>query len=176
MIKKYLRQACGVEKHGNIPTVLKSEFDYLLDLTCGIINKIPYCVTKGNAMVTLAPADMLFSNFKHEYLPSTKSKLRSINDMIDNLKEHQELVRKIRNDQLTMELERANKEMKKEGNIEGNIIPSVGDLVLIRSDAKDSSFDKYGVIQAILNPQTLKIRTRGGMIDRPTSITIPIVA
>ena len=96
--------------------------------------------------------------------------------MIDNLKEHQELVRKIRNDQLTLELERANKETKKEGNIEGNIIPSVGDLVLIRSDAKDSSYDKYGVIQAILNPQTLRIRTRGGMIDRPTSITIPIVA
>ena len=60
MIKRYLRQACGVEKNGNIPTVLKSELDYLLDLTCAIINKIPYCVTKGNAMVTLAPADMLF--------------------------------------------------------------------------------------------------------------------
>ena len=73
-------------------------------------------------------------------------------------------------------LERANKETKKEGNIEGNITPTVGDLVLIRSNAKDASYDKYGTIEAILNPQTLRIRIRGGMIDRPTSITIPIVA
>ena len=52
----------------------------------------------------------------------------------------------------------------------------MGDIVLIRSDAKGPSYDKYGVIQAILNPQTLRIRTKGGLIDRPTSITIPIVA
>ena len=127
-------------------------------------------------MVTLAPADMLFSNFKHEYIPSTRSKLRSINDMIDNLKGHQALIRKIRNDQLTADLESANRKTKKEGNIEGNISPSVGDIVLIRSDAKGPSYDKYGVIQDILNPQTLRIRTKGEVIDRPTSITIPIVA
>ena len=81
-----------------------------------------------------------------------------------------------RNDELTLELERANKEIKKEGNIEGNITPTVGDLVLIRSDAKDASYDKYGVIEAIINPQTNRIRTRGGMVERPTSLTIPISA
>ena len=73
-------------------------------------------------------------------------------------------------------MDRANKANKKEGNIEGRIIPSIGDLVLIRSDVKDSSYDKYGVIEAILNPQTIKIRTRGGMVERPISLTIPISA
>ena len=96
--------------------------------------------------------------------------------MIENLKEHQKAVRQISNDQLILELDRASKETKKEGNIEGKITPSVGDLVLIRSDVIDASYDKYGVIEAIINPQTIRIRTRGGMVERPTSLTIPISA
>ena len=80
MVKRYLKQACGVEKKEDLPVLLKSEMDYLLDMVSAIINKIPYAVSKD--LVSLSPADSLFAEFKHEYLPQTKSKLRSINEMI----------------------------------------------------------------------------------------------
>ena len=51
----------------------------------------------------------------------------------------------------------------------------VGDLSLIRNEDK-TEYDKYGVIEEILSPQTLRINTRKGIvIDRPAAITIPIV-
>ena len=75
--------------------------------------------------------------------------------MIANLRLHQDEIRKIRNDQLIYELEEANKAVKKTGNVTGGIHPTIGDLVLIRSETKSGDYDKYGVIQEILSPQTL---------------------
>ena len=50
---------------------------------------------------------------KMDYLPVVKSKLRSINDMVSNLRVHKEEMEKIRNEHLIHELEEAT--MKKEG-------------------------------------------------------------
>ena len=82
---------------------------------------------------------------------------------------------RIRNDHLIMELEEAQIKTKKIGRITGDIHPTVGDLVLIRNDGKQD-YDRYGIVEQIISPQTLKIRTRNGTIERPTSITVPISA
>ena len=93
--------------------------------------------------------------------------------MISNLKIHKREMEEIRDEHLIHELEDANFRTKKQGRIVGNIKPEVGDLVLIRNDGK-TDYDRYGVIDSILTPQTVRIRTRNGMVTRPTSITIPI--
>ena len=126
-------------------------------------------------MVVISPADTLFMGPKWDFLPQTKSKLRSINDMVSNLKIHKRELEKIRDEHLIHELENVKLKTKKQGRITGDIKPEVGDLVLIRNDGK-TDYDRYGVIDSILTPQTLKIRTRTGVVTRPTSITIPISA
>ena len=104
----------------------------------------------------------------------TKSKLQSINQMIQNIKIYREEITKVRNDHLGQELEKASIQRKKLGRTTADIKPTIGDIGLIRNEDK-ADYDKYGVIQEIVSPQTLRIRTRHGIIDRPASITIPIV-
>ena len=72
--------------------------------------------------------------------------------MIANLRLNQDEIRKIRNNQLIYELEEVNKAVKKTGNVTGGIYPTIGDLVLIRSEAKSGDYDKYRIIQEILPP------------------------
>ena len=57
----------------------------------------------------------------------------------------------------------------------GRISPTVGDLVLIRTEEK-SNYNKYGVVEELLTNQTLKIRTKSGSITRPYAIMVPLVA
>jgi hypothetical protein len=171
LIKKYLKQACGVEKNDTIPVMLRSEIEFLLDMAASMVNRIPYAFSRD--MVIISPADTLFLGPKWDFLPQTKSKLRSINDMVSNLKVHKKEMEKIRDEHLIHELESAKLKTKKQGRITGEIKPEVGDLVLIRNEGK-TDYDRYGVIDSILTPQTIKIRTRTGMVTRPTSITIPI--
>jgi hypothetical protein len=171
LIKKYLKQACGIEKNDTIPVMLRSEIEFLLDMAASMVNRIPYAFSRD--MVIISPADTLFMGPKWDFLPQTKSKLRSINDMVSNLKIHKKEMEKIRDEHLIHELENAKLKTKKQGRITGDIKPEVGDLVLIRNEGK-TDYDRYGVIDSILTPQTIKIRTRTGMVTRPTSITIPI--
>ena len=145
--------------------------EYLLETAASIVNRIPYALSKD--MIHVCPADTLFVGPKWDYLPVVKSKLRSINDMVSNLRIHKEEMEKIRNEHLIYELEEAAMKIKKEGRIQGEIKPSIGDLVLIRSEKK-TDYDKYGVITNIPTPQTLEISTRNGKVIRPWSITIPI--
>ena len=151
--------------------MLRSEVEFLLDMTASMVNRIPYAFSRD--MVVISPADTLFMGPKWDFLPQTKSKLRSINDMVSNLKIHKKEMEKIQDEHLIHELESAKLKTKKQGRITGDIKPEVGDLVLIRNDGK-TDYDRYGVIDSILTPQTLKIRTRTGVVTRPTSITIPI--
>ena len=76
---------------------------------------------------------------------------------------------------ISRSVEEAQTKTKKIGRITGNIHPTEGDLVLIRNDGKQD-YDRYGVVEKILSPQTIRIRTRNGTIERPISITVPISA
>jgi hypothetical protein len=165
-----LRQSCGIEKKEGIPTMLRSEMEFLMDMAASMVNRIPYAFS--NDLVMISPADV---GPKWDYIPQTKSRLKSINDMISNLRIHKKEMEQIRNEHLIMELEEAQIKTKKIGRITGNIHPTEGDLVLIRNDGKQD-YDRYGIVEQIISPQTLKIRTRNGTIERPTSITIPISA
>ena len=95
LIKKYLYQACGLEKNEALPVMLKTEMEYLLETAASIVNRIPYTLSKD--MVHVCPADTLFVGPKWDYLLIVKSKLRSINDMVSNLRVHKEEMEKIRN-------------------------------------------------------------------------------
>ena len=57
--------------------------------------------------------------------------------------------------------------------------PTIGDIVLVKDDDK-FGYSKFGVIIGIPTQQTLRIRVRTGdkmaVIERPQSITVPIVA
>ena len=106
LIKKYLRQACGVEKNQSIPIMLRSEIEFLMDMAASMVNRIPYAFSRD--LVIISPADTLFLGPKRDFLPQTKSKLRSINDMISNLKIHKREMEKIRDEHLIHELEDAN--------------------------------------------------------------------
>ena len=96
-----------------------------------------------------------------------------LNFTVFSISIHKREMEEIKDEHLIHELEDANFRTKKQGRIVGNIKPEVGDLVLIRNDGK-TDYDRYGVIDSILTPQTVRIRTRNGMVTRPTSITIPI--
>ena len=136
-----------------------------------MVNRIPY--SKSRELIMISPADSLMFGPKLEHIPETKSKLHGINNMIHNINLHREEMIKIRNDHLAQELSTAKVQSKKEGRIVQDIKPRVGDLVLIRNEDK-MDYDKYGVIHAILSPQTLQIKTRNGLVERPSSITIPL--
>ena len=168
-----MRQSCGVEKKEGIPTMLRSEMEFLMDMAASMVNRIPYAFSKD--LIIISPADVLYVGPKWDYIPQTKSKLKSVNDMISNLRIHKKEMEQIRNEHLIHELEEAQTKTKKIGRITGNIHPTEGDLVLIRNDGKQD-YDRYGVVEKILSPQTIRIRTRNGTIERPTSITVPISA
>ena len=57
----------------------------------------------------------------------------------------------------------------------GKIMPTIGDIVLIRTEEK-SNYNKYGVIEQLLSDQTLKLRTKTGSITRPYALTVPLEA
>jgi hypothetical protein len=165
-LKKYLRQSCGIEKKEGLPIMLRSEVEFIMDMAASMVNRIPYAFSRD--LVIISPADTFFVGPKWDYLPQTKSKLRGINDMIVNLRVHKKEMERIKDEHLIHELEEAQTKSKKIGRITGNIEPAVGDLVLIRNDGKQY-YDRYGVVEKILFPQTISIRTRNG-----TSITVPI--
>ena len=58
LIKRYLHQACGVEKNEALPVMLKTEMEYLLETAAAIVNRIQYVLSKD--MVHVCPADTLF--------------------------------------------------------------------------------------------------------------------
>ena len=142
-------------------------------MAASMVNRIPYAFSRD--LIIISPADVLYVGPKGDYLPQTKSKLKGINDMIGNLRIHKKEMERIRDEHLIHELEEAQTKTKKIGRITGNIQPTVGDLVLIRNDGKQD-YDRYGVVEKILSPQTISIRTRNGTIERPISITVPISA
>ena len=86
--------------------------EYILDTAATIVNRIPHALFKD--IVNVCPADTLFVGPKWDYLPVVKSKLRSINDMVSNLRIQKEEIEKIRNEHLIYELEEAAMKIKKE--------------------------------------------------------------
>ena len=57
-----------------------------------------------------------------------------------------------------------------------NVVPSERDLVLIRADNLCDA-GKYGIVEKIPSPQTLKLRLRDGHeLEKPVNLVIPLVA
>ena len=123
LIKKYLRQAAGVEKTENLPVMIRSEMELLCALACGMVNRIPY--GRSKELIMICPADTLMFGQKLEHIPETKSKLHGINNMIHNINLHREEMIKIRNDHLAQELSTAKHQTKKEGRIARTIEPQI---------------------------------------------------
>ena len=54
LLKKYMRQSCGVEKKEGIPTMLRSEMEFLMDMAAAMVNRIPYAYS--NDLLMISPA------------------------------------------------------------------------------------------------------------------------
>jgi hypothetical protein len=59
LLKKYMRQSCGVEKKEGIPTMLRSEMEFLMDMAASMVNRIPYAFSKD--LIIISPADVLWA-------------------------------------------------------------------------------------------------------------------
>ena len=128
-----MKQACDTGKTESLPVLLRSEMQVVCDLAAAIVNKIPY--GKSKDLITIAPAYTLIFGPKEDYVPPrTKSKLQSINQMIQNIKIYREEMTRVRNDHLGQELEKAKIQRKKIGRTAADIKPKVGDIVLIRNE------------------------------------------
>ena len=76
--------------------------EFLMDMAAAMVNRIPYAFS--NDLVMISPADVLYLGPKWDYIPQTKSRLKSINDMISNLRIHKKEMERIRNDHLIWNL------------------------------------------------------------------------
>ena len=73
----------------------------MLESATNTIKSIPNAIgLDGN---TISPADVLHNGPRSDFLPGTRSKLRSINSMVDKLKKHNGALTKILDDQLHYE-------------------------------------------------------------------------
>ena len=99
--------------------------------------------------------------------------------MMKQLKGQADTVKEIRQRALEADVEKFKRQNKKEGRIKAIVKPTVGDIVLVKEDEK-FGYSKFGVVTEIPSQQTLRIRVRNGdkvgFIERPQSITVPIVA
>ena len=91
------------------------------------------------------------------------------------MKKHKTGMSKICDDQLHYEWKKMEAKENRTGLNVGKILPTIGDLVLIRTEER-SNYNKYRVIEELLSDQTLKIRTITGSITRPYALTVPLVA
>ena len=88
---------------------------------------------------TISPVDVLFNGPRSDFLPETRSKLRSINSMVEKLKKHKTAMSKIRDDQLHYEWKKMEGMKNRTGLNVGRIMPTIG--VLIRTEEK-SNYNK----------------------------------
>ena len=109
----------------------------MLESAASTINSIRYAIgMDGN---TISPSDVLYNGPRSDILPDTRSKLRSINSMVEKLKKHKTAMSKIRDDQLHYEWKKMEEKKNRTGLNVGRIMPTIG--VLIRTEEK-SNYNK----------------------------------
>ena len=138
-----------------------------------IINEVPYAAD-GESLY-LSPNDILVPNFKLDSLASAKSPLANVNILIQKLKAYPAEINNILEQSFLSEWRRFGPGQLRVHKSKNGVIPNEGDLVLIK---EDNLFDpgKYGLVEDILSPQTLKLRLRGeGEMERSVGLVISLV-
>ena len=142
-----------------------------------MVNDIPYGPSPDNLYV--CPSDAMGRTNGVIMIQNTASKLGTINLMMKHLKGRADAIKELRQRALEADVEKFKRQIKKEGRIKATVKPTIGDIVLVKDDDK-FGYSKFGIITGIPTPQTLEIRVRNGdkmvNIERPQSITVPIVA
>ena len=101
-----------------------------------------------------------------------------LNAMMGGLQQYVKMINALRTEMLESEMEAFKQATKKEGRIMGPVSPTVGDVVLIKSDVK-TDYSRFGIIVELKSPTTLMIQTRYAngkkLEERPVSQVVPIV-
>ena len=138
-----------------MPTLNKTSWDLILELSADVCNKLP--MGKFNDDY-LCPADLIGCGRNDIVFDETTSKLGELDKMMRGLAQYYSVVNHMRNEML-----RAKKK----------IVAQEGDLVLIKA----SDFTKrgiYGVISQIDSEGTATMRTKEGEMKRAISQLCPL--
>ena len=137
------------------------------------INNIPYGTDTESLF--LSPNDILVPNYQLDSLAAAEIQLANVNLFIKKMRAYHEEKNKILEETFLTDWRGFRPGQLKLKESKKGITTDVGDLVLIRADNLCGP-GRYGVVDEIISPQTLKLRLCGGNeIERPVNLVIPLV-
>ena len=127
-------------------------------------------------MLFVSPADVIMQSDRIICVKRTASKMGDVNAMMSGLTQYVKMINALRTEMLESEIKAFRQATKEEGRIMGPVSPTVGDLVLIKSDVK-TDYSRFGIIVELKSPTTLMIQTRFAngkkLEERPVSQVVP---
>ena len=171
IIKRFLREVTGKVKDQSLPTLLHSEWTFLLEKAARVCNEVPFKTDPAN--LYLCPQDIINPCEGMRNLEHTDSHLHSMNEMVAKVKKYQEVLMEARNLQVYEDLKRLScKKMTQSRGPE--IKAEVGDVVMFSPKNK---FDQtaYGRVTKV-SPQTIEFCTKDGKtMARPGCLITPLI-
>ena len=173
MVKKVARMMPRTLKHQKLPVLQKGEAVLIMETACYIINEVPNAAD-GESLY-LSPNYILVPNLKLDSLASATIPLANMNILIQKLKAYHVEINKILEQSFLSDWRRFGPSQLRVHKSKKGVITSERDLVLIRGDTLCDP-GKYGLVEKILSPQTLKLRLQGrGEMEKPVGLLIPLI-
>ena len=171
LIKRFMRQIVGKVKEETLPTLLFSEWLFVLEKCARTCNEIPYCQDPENLYV--CPQDLMNPSESMTGLEDTDSHLVSINEMVKRVKAYEQLLMKVRDEQIYGDLKRLSS--KKNKRARGpEISPEKGDIIMFRPKGKFNA-TVYGKVTDV-GDQTIEFCTRDKKtMRRPACLVTPLI-
>ena len=171
VVKRFMRQVVGKAKGESLPTLLFSEWLYVLEKCARTVNEVPFKADSENLYV--CPQDMLSPSEGMRNLEDTDSHLVSINQMVKRIRIYQEALWKARNDEIYADLKRLTAKRNKRSR-GPDILPQIGDIVMFSPKNKFDS-TVYGKVTKV-GPQTIEFKTRENKVfTRPACLITPLI-
>jgi hypothetical protein len=166
-----MRQVVGKGKGESLPTLLFSEWLYVLEKCTRTYNEIPFKEDPENLYV--CPQDLLNPSEGMPNIENTDSHLVSINEMVIRIKIYQEALWKARKEEIYADLKRlSNKSNKRSGG--PDILLMVGDVIIFSPKNKFNA-TVFGKITEVGN-QTVEFETRDKKVfRRPACLITPLI-
>ena len=161
-------------KNEKLPILMREEAIIVMETACYLVNSIPYARDKEGLFI--CPNDVLMPFYEMPSLAEAKSPLANVNILIEKLKLYQERVNKILRETLLTDWYRFAPGRLRINKSKKNVVPKEKDLILIPAD-NNHDVGRYGVVEKILSPQTIKCRLRDGSETiKPANLVVPLVA
>ena len=108
-------------------------------------------------------------------LAAAESPLANVNMLIQKMKMYQEKIQKILRESFLTDWRRFEPGQMRVNKSKRNVVPRERDLILIPADNYCAA-GKYGAVEKVLRPQTIKCRLRDGSeLVKPANLVIPLV-